>query len=383
MTDVLIIGDTFRSPELRHEVPLGVPDPFVYLERDGVRHVYVGSMEVPRIRGIARDIVVHPLEEIGIDELYAQGLGWLEIRHEWAARALAHAGLKRAAVPNTFPAGYLDRIRRDGVELTVDQAVFDARRRVKAGAELDGIRRAQRAAEAGLAAGVSLLQQAENGDGVLWLDGEPLTVERVKASMRRVFAEHGCTAEDFVVAPGPQGAAGHEMGHGPIRSGDPVVFDLWPRDDTSSCFADMTRTIVAGPVSDQVREWHTLSKAALDAATALIRAGVDCRSVFDAACEVYEAAGYPTQRTKTAGEVLDRGFFHGLGHGVGLEVHEGPYMGLLPGGPLFAGDVVTIEPGCYDPAVGGVRLEDIVLVTEDGCEVLTRFPYDLEPGGPA
>ena len=264
MTDVLIIGDTFRSPELRHEVPLGVPDPFVYLERDGVRHVYVGSMEVPRIRGIARDIVVHPLEEIGIDELYAQGLGWLEVRHEWAARAAAHAGLTHAAVPNTFPAGYLDRLRRDGVELTVDQAVFDERRRVKAGAELEGIRRAQRAAEAGLAAGVSLLQQAENGDGVLWLDGEPLTVERIKAAMRRVFAEHGCTAEDFVVAPGPQGAAGHEMGHGPIKFGDPVVFDLWPRDDASSCFADMTRTIVAGPVSDQVREWHTLTRAALD-----------------------------------------------------------------------------------------------------------------------
>jgi Xaa-Pro aminopeptidase len=378
MNDVLIIGDTFRSPELRHEIPLGVPDPFVYLERDGVRHVYVGSMEVPRIRGIARDIVVHPLEEIGIDELYAQGLGWLEVRHEWAARAVAHAGLTHAAVPNTFPSGYLDRLRRDGVELTVDQPAFDARRRVKGGAELEGIRRAQQAAEAGLRAGVSLMQQAENGDGVLWLDGEPLTVERIKSAMRRVFAEHGCTAEDFVVAPGPQGAAGHEMGHGPIKPGDPVVFDLWPRDDASSCFADMTRTIVAGPVSDQVREWHTLTKAALDAATALIRAGVDCRSVFDAACEVYEAAGYPTQRTKTAGEVLDRGFFHGLGHGVGLEVHEGPYMGLLPGGPLVAGDVVTLEPGCYDPAIGGVRLEDIVLVTDDGCEVLTRFPYDLE-----
>ena len=131
MTDVLIIGDTFRSPELRHEVPLGVPDPFVYLERDGVRHVYASSMEVPRIRGIARDIVAHPLEEIGIDELYAQGLGLLEVRHEWAARAAAHAGLTHAAVPNTFPSGYLDRLRGDGVELTVDQAVFDARRRVK------------------------------------------------------------------------------------------------------------------------------------------------------------------------------------------------------------------------------------------------------------
>ena len=274
MTDVLIIGDTFRSPELRHEVPLGVPDPFVYLERDGARHVYVGSMEVPRIRGVARDITVHPLEEIGIDELYAQGLGCARGAPRMGSPCRRPRGLTHAAVPNTFPSGYLDRIRRDGVELTVDQAVFDARRRVKAGAELDGIRRAQRAAEAGLAAGVSLMRQAENGDGVLWLDGEPLTAERVKAAIRRVFAEHGCTAEDFVVAPGPQGAAGHDMGHGPIRFGDPVVFDLWPRDDASSCFADMTRTIVAGPVSDQVREWHTLTKAALDAATALIRAGV-------------------------------------------------------------------------------------------------------------
>ena len=105
---------------------------------------------------------------------------------------------------------------------------------------------------------------------------------------------------------------------------------------------------------------------------------MDCQSVFAAACDVYEAAGYATQRTKVAGEVLDHGFFHGLGHGVGLEVHEGPYMGRLPGGPLVAGDVVTVEPGLYDPAVGGVRLEDLVLVTDDGCEVLTRFPYDLE-----
>jgi len=378
MTDVLIIGDTFRSPELRHEVPLGVPDPFVYLERDGARHVYVGSMEVDRIRGARGDLTVHPLEEVGIDELYAQDLGWLEIRLEWAARACAHAGLTRAAVPQTFPAGHLDRLRRAGIELTVDQALFDERRRIKAGPELDGIRRAQLAAEAGLTTGVALMRQAENGDGVLWLDGEPLTVERIKAAMRLVFAEHGCSAEEFIVAPGPQGAVGHEMGHGPIRFGEPVMFDLWPRDDASSCFADMTRTIVVGPVSDEVAGWHRVTKEALGAATALIRAGVDCRSVFDAACEVYEAAGYDTQRTKTAGEVLRHGFFHGLGHGVGLEVHEGPYMGLLPGGELVAGDVVTIEPGCYDPAVGGVRLEDLVLVTDDGCEVLTRFPYDLE-----
>lgn len=378
MSDILIIGDTFRSPELRHEVPLGVPDPFVYLEHDGTRHVYIGSMEVDRIGGLGLDLTVHPLEEIGIDELYAQKLGWQEIRLEWVARACAHAGLERAAVPHTFPAGHLDRLRRAGVELTVDQHVFDARRRVKTDAQLDGIRRAQRAAEAGLAAAVALMRGAENRDGSLVLDGEPLTVERIKSAIRVVFAGHSCSAEEFIVAPGPQGAAGHEMGHGPIAFGEPVVFDLWPRDDASSCFADMTRTISIGPVAAVVREWHRLTKEALDAATALVRAGVECRSVFDAACDVYEAAGYPTQRTKGAGEVLKHGFFHGLGHGVGLEVHEGPYMGLLPGGTLLAGDVVTLEPGLYDPAIGGVRLEDLVLVTDDGCEVLTRFPYELE-----
>lgn len=378
MSDVLIIGDTFRSPEMRNEIPLGVPDPFVYLEHEGARHVYVGSMEAPRIGGLGLDVTVHSLEEIGIDELRAQGLGYHEIHLEWVARACVHAGLARAVVPHAFPSGHLDRVRLAGIDLIVDQPTFDARRRVKSGPQLDGIRRAQRAAEAGLAAGIAMMREAEDNDGVLWLDGDVLTVERVKAAMAMVFAGHGCTAEEFVVAPGPQGAAGHDMGHGPIPFGAPVVFDLWPRDDMSSCFADMTRTVAAGPVSDQVREWHRTTSEALATATAFVRAGVECRAVFDTVCDVYEGAGYPTQRTKTPGKALNNGFFHGLGHGVGLEVHEGPYMGLLPAGPLLAGDVITLEPGLYEPSIGGVRLEDLVLVTEDGCEVLTRFPYDLE-----
>jgi len=378
MPDVVIIGDTFRSPELRNEIPLAVPDPFVYLERDGARHVYVGSMEAPRIRGLGLDLTVHTLEEIGIDELRAQGFGYYELSLEWVARSCVHAGLTSAVVPHTFPGGHLDRIRREGIELNVDQPTFDARRRVKSAPQLEGIRRAQCAAAAGLTTGIALLRNASNRDGTLWLDGAALTVERVKQAMSLTFVEHGCTAEEFVVAPGPQGAAGHDMGHGPIPYGVPVVFDVWPRDDASSCFADMTRTFVVGPASDQVREWHRVTREALAVATAFVRAGVECREVFDAVCDVYEAAGYPTQRTKTAGQVLDSGFFHGLGHGVGLEVHEGPYLGLLAAGQLLVGDVITLEPGAYDPAIGGVRLEDLVLVTAEGCEVLTDFPYDLE-----
>jgi Xaa-Pro aminopeptidase len=120
-------------------------------------------------------------------------------------------------------------------------------------------------------------------------------------------------------------------------------------------------------------------KEALDRAVADIRAGVDGRAVFDGTCEIFEAAGEPTLRTKKAGEALADGFFHGLGHGVGLEVHEAPGMGLISEKKFVAGDVVTVEPGLYRAGYGGVRLEDIVLVTEDGAEVLTNYPYDLEP----
>jgi Xaa-Pro aminopeptidase len=141
----------------------------------------------------------------------------------------------------------------------------------------------------------------------------------------------------------------------------------------------MTRTFVVGDVADDVREWHRLCKEALDTALADIRAGVEARAVFDGTCDIFEAAGEPTQRTKQPGAALGDGFFHGLGHGVGLEVHEEPGMGRLANKQLVAGDVVTVEPGLYRAGYGGVRLEDIVLVTETGAENLTDYPYDLEP----
>ena len=151
------------------------------------------------------------------------------------------------------------------------------------------------------------------------------------------------------------------------------------RDNESSCFADMTRTFVVGDVPEDVREWHRLCKEALDRAISEIKDGADGRAIFDGTCEIFEGAGEPTQRTKEQGKTLADGFFHGLGHGVGLEVHEQPGMGLASKLPLKAGDVVTVEPGCYRQGYGGVRLEDLVLVTNDGSENLTRYPYDLAP----
>jgi Xaa-Pro aminopeptidase len=376
--DVLIYGDTFRSPELRHEVPLGIPDPFLYAEVGGVKHIQISAMEAARLAAVGR-FELHPGEEYGSDDLIASGSSYEEVRAEVIVRAVAALGVTSAAVPETFPLWLADRLRAEGVELVVDQSLFDDRRRVKTDAELAGMLRAQRAAEAGMDTIRDLLRRAAVVDGLLVLGGEPLTVERIKSAMSQTFAAHGTTADEFIVAPGAQGAVGHDMGSGPVRAGVPIVVDIWPRDNESSIFCDMTRTYVVGDVPDDVREWHRLCKQALDRAISEITDGASGRSIFDGTCEIFEAAGVPTQRTKEQGKPLSDGFFHGLGHGVGLEVHEQPGLGLASKLPLKAGDVVTVEPGCYRQGYGGVRLEDLVLVTGGAAENLTRYQYDLEP----
>ena len=375
---VLIYADSFRSADMRHAVPLAVPDAFLYAEQNGDRHVFASSMEAGRLQELGL-FAVHPHEEFGMDDLVASGVSSGEVNTQLALRAVESLRLKHASVPGNFPVWLADALRAGGVDLDVDQELFDDRRRSKTEAQIAGLRRAQRAAEAAMDACRELLRRSEIRGDELLLDAERLTVERVKAEMNIVFAAHDTAADEYIVAPGPQGAMGHDMGSGPIRPNTPLVVDIFPRDNASAVYTDMTRTFVVGDVARDVREWHRLCKEALDRANAEIRAGVEARALFDLSCDIFEAAGEPTQRTKQPGETLSDGFFHGLGHGVGLEVHEEPSMGRMASKKLVAGDVVTVEPGLYRAGYGGVRLEDIVLVTDNGADVITDYPYDLEP----
>jgi Xaa-Pro aminopeptidase len=363
---------------MRHEVPIVVPDEFLYAERDGKRIAVSTSFEMERIAELG--IETHPWEEFGYDELLSKGISRHEVVFQHinlnACRAL---GITKAVVPGSFPLEVADHLRANGVELEPNFDFFAERRRVKNEAELAGIRRAQRAAEAGMAAARDLLRRAEASNGNVVLDGEPLTCERLKAAIRQAFTEHNVSGEDFIVSHGAQTAIGHDLGSGPIAANEPVVIDLWPKDPESACYADMTRTYVVGTPPEEVATYHRLVKEALDRSLESTKAGVPGYDVYKLVCEFFEENVQRTSLSKAPGEVLADGFFHGLGHGVGLEVHEEPGLGRGSRTELMAGDVVTLEPGLYRPGFGGCRLEDLVLVTEDGAENLTDFPYELEP----
>ena len=199
-----------------------------------------------------------------------------------------------------------------------------------------------------------LRQAAVVGDGVLEFEGRPLTSEVLQTAISAAFLENGASADVFVVSHGPQTAIGHHLGEGQLRAGETIVDRLWPRDTESACFADMIRTFVVGDAARRAgRMAPALPRVRTRSRSPRSGRASPARSVYDAVCDQVEAAGFPTQRTKVEGEPLEEGFLYALGHGVGLEVHEEPILGILGNTPLVAGDVLAIEPGLYRPASAG------------------------------
>ena len=376
MVDVLIVGETHGAPELRHEVPLAVLDPFVYAETGGRRIVAIAAMETSRVEELGIDLDTRPFEEFGLDDLRQAGLDYYAFELELTRRIVRELGITRAAVPRAFPLGVADVLRADGIELVVDQELFDDRRRVKNEHELAGIKRAQKSAEAAMKAAADLLRRSKPKDGGRVVDRVPLTCELLRERIQSVLVSQGAFAQETIVSHGAQTAVTHDEGSGAITAEDVVLIDLFPLDLESACYADMTRTFALGTVDESLQESHALCRRALDEAVAAIRPGVDGGHLHRRACDLFAAHGYATSTTKKPGEVLRSGFIHALGHGVGLQAHEAPGMGLI-GQELVEGDVVAVEPGLYREGVGGVRIEDLVLVTASGGEVLTDFSYDF------
>jgi Xaa-Pro aminopeptidase len=382
MRGLLLYGDTERSAALRHEIPIAIGDAFLFAEVDGQTYIVTSRLEIGRLARALPDAKLFDYFELGYKDLVESGLSRAEASREVEVRAVHEIGIDDAIVAAEFPLALADRLRADGVTLTVDEDAIDLRRRSKNEVELDGIRVAQRAAEAGMAAVSDLLARSTpNGEGRLELDGKLLLAEDVRAVLRQSCAEHGAPCPPDVIISSVWQGNGHEPGSGPLPAGLPIHVDVWPRHEETACWADMARTFVVGEPSpehaERLAEMESLSRRALSEAKESVRPGVTGRELFDATCDLFESAGYPTQRTSKPDE--DEGFQWALGHGLGLEVHEAPSVGLAGRDPFVVGDVVALEPGLEDKEIGPVVFEDLVVVTEDGCEVLTDFPYELTP----
>jgi Xaa-Pro aminopeptidase len=368
-------GFLFHGHEIANQYYLSgfdAPDPFVSLYADGGTHLLVSGLEYGRAQSESQAETVTRMAEYDARQLQSE-YGRVEGTARMITAFLDEHGVDSVLVPTDFPAGTADGLREQDIEVSIDEDdVIAEIRAVKTDTEVEHIQRAQRANEAAMERAETLLREAIVEDGQLYHDDEVLTSERVSQEIEITLLRHGCALDETIVASGADAADPHNRGSGPIEANVPIVVDIFPQDKESRYHADMTRTFCKGEPEETAREWYDLTAEAKAAAFDVLEAGVTGSDVHDAVCDVYEDAGLPTLRSDGSAET---GFIHGTGHGIGLEVHESPTVSPTGDTELEPGHVVTIEPGLYDPDVGGIRIEDLVVVTEDGFNNLTHYHH--------
>lgn len=362
----LFIGDSLCDPDMYYLSRFLASDRFTLLAREKTS-LLVSSMEAGRARKESSADEVVSTSDYGIMErLLASGKpdeAYLAVLREF----LRDRGVKSLGVPFRFPAGIYRHLFRD-FDVSVIESPVSGWRVVKTAGEIAAIREAQSACEEAMRTAVGLISSSEPRGEVLFRQGEPLTSGQVRSRIEVSLLERGCEAVDTIVAGGVQAVDPHARGSGPLPANEPIVIDIFPRSKRSRYFADMTRTVLRGEASAEVEEIYEAVLLAQDAGLNVIRAGVLGSEVHAEVVRVFRECGYPERE--------GRGFTHSTGHGVGLNVHERPSLSEA-GETLEERNVVTVEPGLYYPDIGGVRLEDLVVVTAQACENLTHFEREL------
>ena len=377
---LLFYADGYRFPDVYHTTRFLAPDPIIALEDVEELVVVASSLEEGRVRKESRATTVVNMNEYGAQELSSQGISGPEFWATLMKRFLDERGIRRVAVAPYFPVAEADLLRERGIALVVATDLRERRRR-KRPDEIEAIAAAQRATEEAWQKGVDAIRHATvRSDKTLELDGGTFTAERLRAIVESTLLDLGYASDGAICAPGPQACDPHQIGTGPLHAGEPIVMDIFPQHKSNRYYADMTRTVSKGEPPAEIRKIYEVVKRAQDAGIKALRAGVTGREVHELVEDIIWQAGYDTQRPgqkKDPSDPTPRGFIHATGHGVGLEIHEAPAIARSGTGPLVAGDVVTIEPGIYDPAIGGVRLEDMLVITEGGARNLTQAPREL------
>jgi Xaa-Pro aminopeptidase len=357
---------------------VGDPVALVELPRDGGTEstLILRDIEMGRARRIARvDRVACPAD-------FAPPGGLSGDREtataQAAAECLRRAGVTAAVADRSLPLLFADLIQSIGIGIECDPEMWVSERRRKTGTEIDHIRESQRVTEEAVQMACGLVARAEAGaGGVLFHRGEPLTSERVRAADDHFLVDHGFINLMSIIAGGPKGADCHDHGSGELRTAEPVIVDIFPRSRATRYCGDCTRTVVHGDIPEELEGMHAAVCRAKAAAVLKVAAGVTGGQTHAATTKAITDAGYAVGLPVVDSPHFYCAITHGTGHGVGLDVHEPPLLDAS-GPELLAGDVVTVEPGLYRRDLGGVRVEDIVVVTEAGCENLKGLPEGLD-----
>lgn len=366
---VLLVGAPEKMPDLLYATGFSAVDPVVFLQKGRRRILVVPVLEAGR----ARRQVKKGIQVLTPTDLVRRRSA-LRRREQWILALLRMTGTRRVTVPGYFPVDLAHRLDRAGHPVRVSPGPLFPGRTVKSGAEIRRIQRVQRAAVEAMRRAVALIRSARiRPDGRLGLAGGVLTSERVRQEIDAALLARDCIATETIAAGGSQGADPHERGRGPLRAGEPIVIDIFPRSRTDGYWGDLTRTVVRGRAAPEVRRMYRAVLRAQKAALRRIRPGAAFAAVHREAQRVLKAAGFVTAWNGADSE----GFIHNTGHGLGLEIHESPIVAEAPG-RCRAGHVVTVEPGLYYRRHGGVRIEDTVVVTARGPRVLAPCPAYFE-----
>lgn len=371
--NLLIVADSERDANMLYAVRMFVPDPFIYLRLRGKGIIVVSDLEIDRARAQARHCRIVAVSRC-LQALRKDGIK----RPSWAhviRFLLLAARIKKVFVPDDFPLALARDLRKLKVRLKLREGPVFPQRALKNAEEVKKISAALMMAEVGLAEGILALKTAKVGrNRRLMFHNVPLTSEKLRAIINTAILQAGGLAAHTIVAGGKQACDPHEAGHGLLRAGEPIIIDIFPRSLKTGYFGDITRTVIKGRPSEALRRlYHTVERAQ-EIAFEEIKNQVPGSSVHTKVQDFFQKEGYKTCRRN--GRM--QGFFHGTGHGLGLEVHEAPRISPNSTDVLRAGHVVTVEPGLYYSELGGVRLEDVALVTGNGPRNLTKFEKVFE-----
>ena len=366
----LIVAASENDADMLYATHFFAPDPFIFLEQNGRRTLVLSDLEIDRGRRQAKADEILPYSHF---EKEVQGNDRKAPVYE---KVLAHFLQKRkvrtAVVPANFPLGYALELESKKIRIRPTNGLFWPERETKSESELRLMRQALEITEAGMARGLEVLKQSKPGKSQqLQWHGAPLTSEILRAEIDIAVLRAGGLPANTIVAGGDQACDPHERGHGPLKGNSLIILDIFPRAAKSGFYGDLTRTVLRGRANDPQRKlWETVNQGQA-LALKKMRPGVDGLKLHQEVQQFFADQGYPTEIR--GGK--QTGFFHGTGHGLGLEIHEHPRFQKTV---FKAGQVITVEPGLYYPGLGGVRTDDVVAVTKTGIRMLSRFANQLE-----